>query len=126
MTEEEIQKNSEHWYEKYKKQKEINKELVDELENVKKCEEYQAQLNIQRYFYIRKIEQQNKDLKDQNRNLQVMLQAEREVRCNADYLKHVTELEHENEYARSLIRSLLDNSDEYARQRAEDFMKEEA
>lgn len=98
MTEEEIQKNSEHWYEKYKKQQEINKELVDE----------------------------NQELQDQNRNLQVMLKAEREVRCNADYLKRVTELEHENEYARSLIRSLLDNSDEYARQRAEDFMKEEA
>lgn len=35
MTEEEIQKNSEHWYEKYKKQQEINKELVDENEQAK-------------------------------------------------------------------------------------------
>ena len=80
MTEEEIQKNSEHWYEKYKKQQEINKELVDE----------------------------NQELQDQNRNLQVMLKAEREVRCNEEYLKHVTELEYENEQAKDLIEDMLD------------------
>lgn len=34
------------------------------------------------------------------------------------------ELKAQNEYARSLIRSLLDNSDEYARQRAEEFLQE--
>ena len=33
------------------------------------------------------------------------------------------ELKAQNEYARSLIRSLLDNSDEYARQRAEEFLQ---
>jgi hypothetical protein len=65
MIEIEIQKNSEHWYEKYKKQQEINKELVDE----------------------------NQELQDQNRNLQVMLKAEREVRCKEEYLKRVCELE---------------------------------
>lgn len=34
------------------------------------------------------------------------------------------ELKARDEYARSLIRSLLDNSDEYARQRAEEFLQE--
>ena len=34
------------------------------------------------------------------------------------------QLKAQNEYARSLIRSLLDNSDEYARQRAEEFLNE--
>lgn len=34
-----------------------------------------------------------KELQEQNTNLQIMLQAEREVRCNEDYLKKVTELE---------------------------------
>lgn len=33
------------------------------------------------------------DLEQQNANLQTMLQAEREVRCNEEYLKKVTELE---------------------------------
>lgn len=34
------------------------------------------------------------------------------------------QLKARDEYARSLIRSLLDNSDEYARQRAEEFLQE--
>ena len=38
-----------------------------------------------------------KELKEQNTNLQIMLQAEREVRCNDEYLKKVTELEAYNE-----------------------------
>ena len=33
------------------------------------------------------------ELRKQNANLQIMLQAEREVRCNEEYLKKVTELE---------------------------------
>lgn len=33
------------------------------------------------------------------------------------------QLKGQNDYARSLIRSLLDNSDEYARQRAEEFLQ---
>ncbi len=32
---EEVQKHSEHWYKMYTKQKEINKELVDENESLK-------------------------------------------------------------------------------------------
>lgn len=34
-----------------------------------------------------------KELQEQNTNLQIMLQAEREVRCNEEYLRKVTELE---------------------------------
>lgn len=33
-------------------------------------------------------------------------------------------LEKENEYAKTIIQDLLDNSDEYARQRAMDFLEE--
>ena len=72
-----IQKNSEHWYKKYKKQQKINNELVDE----------------------------NQELQEQNRNLQVMLQTEREVRCNADYLKRVCELEEQIEKMKADVRA---------------------
>jgi len=37
------------------------------------------------------------DLEKQNTNLQIMLKAEREVRCNEDYLKRVCELEEQIE-----------------------------
>ena len=102
MTEIEIQKNSEHWYEKYKKQQEINKELVDE----------------------------NQELQDQNRNLQVMLKAEREVRCNEEYLKRVCELEEQIEQAKKIIKNLMvfaeidlrEYEEEY--KEAEQFLKE--
>ena len=48
--------------------------------------------------------------------------AERKV--NFDLKKVIAELEKNNEYAKSIIKALLDNSDEYARQRAIDFLKE--
>ena len=38
-------------------------------------------------------QKENAELKEQNTNLQTMLKAEREVRCNEEYLKKVTELE---------------------------------
>ena len=40
-------------------------------------------------------------------------------------LKGIAELEKENAYAKTIIQDLLSNSDEYARQRAIDFLKEE-
>lgn len=43
-----------------------------------------------------------------------------------DLRQENAELKAQNNYARSLLRALLDNSDEYARQRAEDFIKEDA
>ena len=39
--------------------------------------------------------------------------------------KDVAKLEKENAYAKTIIQDLLSNSDEYARQRAIDFLKEE-
>ena len=41
--------------------------------------------------------EENAKLQKQIENLQIMLQAEREVRCNDEYLKKVTELEAYNE-----------------------------
>ena len=38
--------------------------------------------------------------------------------------KRIAELEKENAYAKTIIQDLLSNSDEYARQRAIDFLKE--
>lgn len=40
-------------------------------------------------------------------------------------VKEVIKLEKEIEYAKTIIQDLLDNSDEYARQRAMDFLEEE-
>ena len=39
-------------------------------------------------------------------------------------LNKVTELEAQIDYAKSIIKSILDNSDEYAEQRAREFLKE--
>ena len=39
-------------------------------------------------------------------------------------LNKVIELEAQIDYAKSIIKSLLDNSDEYAEQRARDYLKE--
>ena len=50
---------------------------------------------LQQGFEI--ICKENAELKKQLENLQAMLQAEREVRCNTEYLKKVIELEKENE-----------------------------
>lgn len=47
------------------------------------------------------------ELEEQNINLQIMLQAEREVRCEEEYLKRVTELEHKVEQAKEIIVDLL-------------------
>lgn len=40
------------------------------------------------------------------------------------YLAGLHEGQKETDYAKSIIKSLLDNSDEYAEQRARDFLKE--
>ena len=46
---------------------------------------------------VLKLRIENEQLKEQNNNLQIMLKAEREVRCNEDYLKKVCELEEQIE-----------------------------
>ena len=40
-------------------------------------------------------------------------------------VERIEELEKENAYAKTIIQDLLSNSDEYTRQRAIDFLKEE-
>lgn len=47
------------------------------------------------------------ELKEQNTNLQTMLKAEREVRCNEDYLKRVTELETQIEKMKCLNEEII-------------------
>jgi hypothetical protein len=42
-----------------------------------------------------------------------------------DLEREVTELKEKLNYAKAIIKDLLDNSDEYARQRAMDFLQEE-
>ena len=56
---------------------------------------------------IVELKDKNKELEKQNANLQIMLKAEREVRCNDDYLKRVCELEEQLEQAKERIRALL-------------------
>ena len=43
--------------------------------------------------------------------------------CNLKDMR-IKELEKANEYAKTIVQDLLDNSDEYARQRAMDFLEE--
>lgn len=72
------------------------------------------------------------DLETQNTNLQIMLKAEREVRCNEDYLKRVCELEEQSERAKEIIRKCMEVIEiadfEYTKEykQAEQFLKEEA
>ena len=42
-----------------------------------------------------------------------------------EYFKRIENLEKNNAYAKAIIQDLLSNSDEYARQRAMDFLKGE-
>ena len=44
------------------------------------------------------------ELEEQNTNLQIMLKAEREVRVNEDYLKHVTDVEAKIDKAKELLK----------------------
>lgn len=53
-------------------------------------------------------DKQIEELKAQNNNLQIMLQAEREVRCNEDYLKKATELEAQIEKMKKYAKLLQD------------------
>lgn len=43
---------------------------------------------------------------------------------NEELKKELTEKDKQIDYAKSIIKSLLDNSDEYAEQRAREFLKE--
>ena len=61
-------------------------ELKKELALKENINDYQCELSDNSFERV-------KELETQNNNLQIMLQAEREVRCNEDYLKKVTELE---------------------------------
>lgn len=54
-----------------------------------------------------------KELEKQNTNLQIMLQAEREVRCNEEYLKRVTELEAKNEELQEEVKEWEKASDKW-------------
>jgi hypothetical protein len=47
------------------------------------------------------------------------------IECAMDFGKNLDECSEKLDYAKTIIRDLLNNSDEYARQRARDFLKEE-
>ncbi len=47
------------------------------------------------------------------------------IECAMDFGENLDECSEEREYAKIIIQELLNNSDEYARQRAMDFLKEE-
>jgi hypothetical protein len=73
--------------------------------------------------YIRKLEKENAELKEK------LASAER-TRDNLKQIGFPTfqsckEYADKLNYAKNIIKDLLDNSDEYARQRAIDFLKEE-
>lgn len=60
-------------------------------EELEKEVEKQAEADYDKMF-LQKNETIS-ELQEQNTNLQIMLQAEREVRCNEEYLKKITTLE---------------------------------
>ena len=73
--------------------------------------------------YIRKLEQENEEVKEK------LASAER-TRDNLRQIGFPTfqsckEYADKLNYAKAIIKDLLDNSDEYARQRAMDYLKEE-
>ena len=70
-----------------------------------------------RLAYWQKYEGENKELKKKVENLQKYLDTQNCYRECAETWEKLT-------YAKTIIQDLLDNTDEYARQRAEDFLKE--
>ena len=71
---------------------EVDKEL-----QIEELQEENKNLSDNYELYKATAEPTIKELKEQIENLKIMLQAEREVRCNDEYLKKVTELETYNE-----------------------------
>lgn len=78
--------------------------MAIEEQKCENCKYYDAQekccLCRNKSWYEPNDEIKIEELEKQNANLQIMLQAEREVRCNNEYLKRVTELEHQVEQAK--------------------------
>ena len=66
-------------------------------EKIAELKEENKNLSDNYELYKATAEPTIKELKEQIENLKIMLQAEREVRCNDEYLKKVTELETYNE-----------------------------
>ena len=111
------------------------------LAGAKELEQENAELKKRLVFARAEFQKQykeNEQLKEQNTNLQIMLKAEREVRCNEDYLKRVCELEEKIEQAKEIIKrqskiiedvcdvSMLGSYAKETIKQAEQFLKEEA
>lgn len=69
---------------------------------------------------ILRLERENEKLKDKNKALEMYadLAEEKVDESCKEYADKMN-------YAKAIIKDLLDNSDEYAKQRASDFLKEE-
>ena len=73
--------------------------------------------------YNRKLVDENLKLRKENENLKKRNSDEECLKrlAKKGYIKFCART---NEYAKTIIQDLLDNSDEYARQRAMDFLEE--
>ena len=72
---------------------------------------------------IAELEEKVKDLVcEVGAKNEVIAELQKVYDSNCDYSHHIEE---QLDYAKSIIKSLLDNSDEYAEQRARDFLEGE-
>lgn len=94
-------------------------ELEKENANLKVLRKYE--LNVAK-VEIEKLEKGNAELKEKLKpeNCLKLLAKDGYVKFTSDQLTKAKELE----YAKTIIQDLLDNSDEYARERAINFLKE--
>lgn len=78
--------------------------------------EYEDKCLAQKIQYIKELQEENKELKEKLKpeNCLKLLAKEGYIKFSNDQLT----------YAKTIIQDLLGNTDEYARQRAEDFLKE--
>ena len=84
-------------------------------------------LNRQKLFIdlecVKFLEKENKQLKGCNTDLKQSLDLANER--ETEWANRIEGLKTDLEYAKAIIKDLLDNSHEYARQNAEDFIKGE-
>jgi chromosome segregation ATPase len=91
-------------------------EIKDEFEELKEhCDELE--------LINQKVMEENEQLKEYNTDLKQSLDWANEK--ETEWSNRIEELKTDLEYAKAIIKALLNNSHEYSRQNAEDFVKGE-
>ena len=91
--------------------------------------EYEDKCLAQKIQYIKELQEEIAELRTkttalENANRAMIKELDEMASGGVSVLENVVRSKEQLTYAKTIIQDLLDNSDEYARQRAEDFLKE--